>query len=129
MDEVDGVAYHPYSYPDLPTERTGNNGFVDQLAAVRKVMVDHGDGHEQIWLTEFGFPTPGGQQAALARQEEMVSDAFRLWRSLDYAGPFFWFAWRDPETGSADPQRNFGLRFHDDRAKPAFGVFAQELRR
>jgi hypothetical protein len=129
MDLVDGVAFHPYSIPNLPSESTGNNGFVDQLGAVRKVMVDHGDRDEHVWLTEFGFPTTGGGQAALARQEEMVADAFRLWRSLDYVGPFFWFSWRDPEAGSADPQRNFGLRFADDRAKPAFGVFDQELRR
>ena len=128
MDLVDGVAYHPYSIPNLPSERTGNNGWADQLPAFRKVMVDHGDADERVWLTEFGFPTPGGAQATLARQEEMVVDAFGLWRSLDYAGPFFWFAWRDPEAGSADPQRNFGLRFNDDRAKPAFGVFDHELR-
>jgi hypothetical protein len=108
--------------------RTGNNGFIDQLGRVRDVMVRHADGNEQVWLTEFGFPTPGDSSPLLARQEQTVVSGFETWRSLDYAGPLFWFSWRDSDD-SGDESRSFGLRRSDDSPKPAFGVFEQELRR
>ena len=43
MDAVDAIAYHPYSFPYLPSQRTGDNGFIDQLRSMREVMVDHDD--------------------------------------------------------------------------------------
>src|SRR3954447_24475099 len=129
MDVVDAVGYHPYSYPDLPSVKTGDNGFVDQGARVRDVMVRHGDADKRVWLTEFGYPTPGGGSPILARQEQTVTSAFETWRSLDWAGPLFCFAWRDPEAGSSNLQRNFGLRRHDDSPKPAYAVFVEELQR
>ena len=118
MQAVDGVAYHPYSYPNLPSVRTGQNGFIDQLEAVRDVMVEHGDEDGLVWLTEFGMPTPGGGSPLLARQEKMVVDGFETWRSLDYVGPLFWFSWRDSDTGSDGAHLNFGLRRSDDSPKP-----------
>jgi exo-beta-1,3-glucanase (GH17 family) len=129
MDSVDGVAYHPYSFPDLPSHSTGSNGFIDQLADVRKVMVAHGDADKKVWLTEFGYPTLGGGHDVLNRQKQAVIDGFDTWRSLSYVGPFFWFSWRDPDAGSSNLQHNFGLLRADDSLKPAFTVFAQELRR
>jgi hypothetical protein len=129
MDDLDGVAYHPYSYPALPSQRTGTNGFIDQAEAVRRVMVDHGDGDDRVWLTEFGFPTPGGTPDQLQKQVETLIDGFATWRSLDWAGPLFWFSWRDRRPGEGDQQPNFGLRFADDRPKPALAAFGQELRR
>ena len=129
MDVVDAVAYHPYSFPDLPSERTGNNGFIDQVGDVRDVMVDHGDGDEKVWLTEFGFATPGDRPDLLARQVRMVVDGFATWRSLDYVGPLFWFNWRDLQSGTADPEQNFGLHRSDDRPKPAYAAFRREIAR
>ena len=128
LDAVDAIAYHPYSYPFLPSQRTGDNGFIDQLRSMREVVLDHDD-DKKIWLTEFGSPTPAGDATSLVRQEQMVTDGFALWRSLDYVGPLFWFAWRDPEMGSPNPQANFGLRRFDDSAKPAFDDFEAEVRR
>jgi hypothetical protein len=128
MAGVDGVAYHPYSFPNLPSVRTGNNGFIDQIGRLRKVMVAHGDGDQQIWLTEFGMPTPGGSSPLLAQQEQTVQSGFQTWRSLDYAGPLFWFSWRDSDD-SGQQNTSFGLLRSDDSPKPAFGVFEQELRR
>jgi hypothetical protein len=129
MDVLDGVAYHPYSFPNLPSERTGSNGFIDQLGDVRDVMVAHGDGDKRIWLTEFGYPTPGGGDA-FVRQVEMVVDGFATWRELDYTGPLFWFSWRDPQSDAAgDVHQGYGLRTVDDEAKPAYDVFVRELRR
>jgi hypothetical protein len=128
MQGVDSVAYHPYSYPNLPSVRTGNNGFIDQVTKVRQVMVDRGNGRQRIWLTEFGFPTPGGAGGLMAQQEQTVQSGFETWRSLDYAGPLFWFSWRDSDD-SGQEARSFGLLRSDGSQKPAFGVFEQELRR
>ena len=65
MEDVDGVAYHPYSYPNLPSVHTGQNGFIDQLGDMREVMLSNGDGAKDVWLTEYGVPTPGGEPAPL----------------------------------------------------------------
>ena len=43
LDAVDAIAYHPYSYPFLPSQRTGENGFIDQLRSMREVVLDHDD--------------------------------------------------------------------------------------
>ena len=87
LDAVDAIAYHPYSYPFLPSQRTGDNGFIDQLPVDARGRARPRDDDKKIWLTEFGSPTPAGDPTSLARQEQMVTDGFALWRSLDYVGP------------------------------------------
>ena len=130
MDVVDAVAYHPYSFPDLPSERTGNNGFIDQVGDVRDVMVDHGDGDEKVWLTEFGFATPGDGPALLARQ---VRDGRRRLRRR--GGRSTTSGRSSGSTGATCsparpiPQQNFGLRRSDDRPKPAYAAFCREIAR
>ena len=72
MEAIDGVAYHPYSYPELPSVRTGRNGFIDEIGRLRRIMNAHGAREADIWLTEFGVPTTGGGSPVLSLQEGNV---------------------------------------------------------
>jgi polysaccharide biosynthesis protein PslG len=53
-----------------PGEWTNDESFYfRRVAQLREIMVANGEGHKQIWLTEFGWssssvPTPGGEYAA-----------------------------------------------------------------
>lgn len=50
---ADGVAAHPYSFPSMPLDSSGQSpgGFID-LPKLHEVMDRHGDGGKKIWLTD-----------------------------------------------------------------------------
>ena len=138
----DAVAYHPYpdwggghlpSYAKIPCDRDWYrfwSGFGPDdpacggLAALRDVMVRHGDAAKKIWATEFGFPSVGSRQP---QSPEHVRDALeegvRMWRSRPYTGPLFVYSFQDTEKGlplCADPNEgecHFGLRDNDGNPK------------
>ena len=124
MDVVDAIAYHPYSFPDLPSQRTGDNGFIDQLRRVREVMVDHGDGDKKVWLTEFGFAharraTRPARPPGADGDRRLRAVAVARLRRARCSGS----TGATPRCGIARTRSvNFGLRRSDDSAKPAFAA-------
>jgi hypothetical protein len=118
----DGVSYHPYTYPLLPSEDTGSRGWSRMLKA-RQTMVDNGDGEKQIWVTEFGAPTGGPNPVDQQKQAAIMHDAFSLWAGYSWAGPFCWFDLRDKGTDTSDHGNFFGLYTNDGQPKLALKQF------
>jgi hypothetical protein len=126
----DAMAIHPYTYPYLPDDAsTASWSPFYKLAAIHQVMVDHGDGAKQIWLTEFGAPTGTGTGAvADTRQADIVRDVFVAKAQYPWTGPLMWYSGRDNGTNLADREQNFGLWRHDFSAKPAADAFRTSIR-
>ena len=69
-DYFDAQAVHPggaanspdWLYPDLPGDRPGWNDhpthYFRHVENVRALMIAHGLGDRQIWITEYGWATP-----------------------------------------------------------------------
>jgi hypothetical protein len=118
----DAVGYHPYLFTSNAEARfsTGKinspRSLYDQL---RGVMNDHGDGGKQIWATEFGEATTKVDDAT---QADRIRDFIVTWRTLPGAGPVFVYTTRDRNTGSANPQDNYGVYRTDFSPKPAADV-------
>lgn len=127
----DAFGHHPYApVPFSPlTDGPGTigwNSFAYTLT-LHEVMAAHGDGFKQIWGTETGPPT--GSCAGCvseATQRQWLAEEYLRWRSWPFVGPLLWHSGRDGETGSADPDQNFGLLRSDFMPKPAFD-FASAL--
>ena len=101
----DAMALHPYS-PNL-------RGISYQLTKVRKVMEDHGDSSTPTLITEIGWGSGGGEQAAGTggrgqvfvvspqQQARNLTSSFELLtqhRSTWRIGGVYWFSWKDPEN-------------------------------
>jgi hypothetical protein len=114
----DGVAYHPYTYPLLPSDDHGARGWNRMLKA-RDTMVSNGDGDKQIWVTEYGAPTDGPNSVSEDQQAKIMYDAFRLWATYPWAGPLCWFDYRDKGTDTSDHGNFFGLYTKDGQPKVA----------
>jgi hypothetical protein len=123
----DGVSYHPYTYPLLPSQDDGARGWSRMLKA-RQTMVDNGDGDKQIWITEFGAPTDGPNPVTQQKQAEIMHDAYRLWAGYPWAGPLCWFDYRDKGTDTSDHGNFFGLYTNDGQPKLALRQFETLVR-
>ena len=109
-DYFDALASHPYGLANPPDTlwSEGNPGPTDKywdhdsfyfrrFEAHRAIMVEYGDGHKQIWLTEWGYGSDfrnDGHPAFNTITEEMrakyVTDAILLMRArYDYIGATF----------------------------------------
>lgn len=129
----DAVAHHPYTNPASPAKSTPYDGW-GQLASLHNIMAAHSDGGKLVWATKYGFPTGGSGNAATARypepgsadhvtearQADLLSDALSAYRNLPWAGPIFWYTYRDTKTGSSDTEDNYGLIRTNGQPKPAY---------
>ena len=108
---ADGIAVHPYSYPNLPMDPDQRQvgGFYD-LPALHAVMAGHGDGDTPIWITEVGAPTGTSVNAVSEDQQAAIMlqarDQVALW---DWAGPLMYYELVDGGTNPADGEQNFGV--------------------
>ena len=118
---ADGIAVHPYSYPQLPMDPTQRQvgGFAD-LPELQAVMASHGDGNKLVWITEFGAPTGTSVNAVSEeRQAEILlaaRDQVALW---NWAGPLMYYELVDGGTDPADGEQNFGVLRQDLSLKAA----------
>jgi hypothetical protein len=115
----DGVAVHPYTFPNNPGT-TGDN-FMNNLAptgtTVRTVMVANGDRDKALWITEFGAPTgtdAGYTALTRAEQSAQLSSALTHCAEWDYVAAFYVFNWNDGRNDG-----DFGLVDVDYVPKPA----------
>ena len=116
-DYFDALSYHPYQYT-LPFSQGGwhPDSPINQLAAMHDVMVANGDAEKLIWASEYGEPSNiAGEENQAAFLQDMVTS----WRTLDYTGPTFIWTLQDRNTGSPDPEDNFGVIRTDGTWKPA----------
>ncbi len=128
----DGVALHPYAFN--PSLMAAN------ITALRAVMRRHGDGHSDLYITEFGWGSqtraeggdgfekgPMAQADYLERAWALLLANRRRW-NLRAA---FWFTWQDipaatTRCGFCD---SAGLLDLDGRPKGALNRFARLARR
>jgi Cellulase (glycosyl hydrolase family 5) len=114
----DGVSYHPYTYPLLPSNDSGERGWSRMLTA-RQTMVANGDADKKIWITEYGAPTSGPNSVSQDQQAAIMYDAYRLWATYSWAGPLCWFDYRDKGTNTGEHANFFGLYAKDGQPKVA----------
>lgn len=120
----DVLAFHPYSYPHMPSDPSGWNGWSIMTGPIRRLMGDNGDVTKQIWLTEYGAPVYGGTDGVTGEmQKEMLAEAFRLARTYSWAGPLFWYSYRDLGADPADKEDWFGIVRSPGDPKPAYADF------
>ncbi len=140
-DSFDAVADHPYTFPLSPKD-PGNHAWSQMVSAkssLRQTMAGNGDTHKKLWITEFGAPTGGpGPVATISNpnlaahpyvvdeplQAKILSDAFALYKSYDWAGPFMYYSYQDAGTSPDTNENFFGLLRADGSKKPAYQVFA-----
>lgn len=139
----DAFGFHPYSYPALPSYKASWNAWAQMSTNednLRGIMVTNGDATKQIWMTEYGAPTGGpGAGATLgnynfsnspdhvdeALQARMVSDSMTLWRKESFAGPLFFYSYKDLGVAPTTNENFFGLLRYDGSRKPAYDVLKQ----
>lgn len=123
----DALAAHPYSYPALPSAASSKNGWT-QMLKIRDVAVAHGDAHKQIWMTEVGATTGGPHPVRESVQAQIAHETVRLRSSYPWAGPLFWYDYKD--LGSAWKSENFfGLVRGDGSLKPAYTAFVEAIKK
>jgi hypothetical protein len=119
--DFDALSVHPYSYPNLFTDNAvWNSTPVRFLAELRKLMLANGDAAKTVVATEYGAPSIGN--ISEARQSEIIVSMLRSWAPLPWAGPVYIYTDVDSNTGSSDPEANFGLMRTNLSAKPAAGA-------
>jgi polysaccharide biosynthesis protein PslG len=123
----DGVSYHPYTYPLLPSNDSGARSWSRMLKA-RQTMVANGDSAKKIWVTEYGAPTGGPGSVSQEQQAAIMHDAYRLWATYSWAGPLCWFDYRDKGTNTSDHGNFFGLYAKDGQPKLALQQYETLVR-
>ena len=124
----DAVGHHPYTFP-VDISVTEPWSAWQQMAgtdvSLRSVMTANGDSAKTIWMTEFGAPTGGDPDAQVteAAQAALVTEAYAAARALPWAGPLFWYSYRDRGTAPDDRENFFGLVANDFTPKPAFDAY------
>lgn len=112
-DAFDVMAYHDYS---------GGRAAVDAAAAVKQVLVAHGQRAKPIWLGEYGTQAEGAKAALItAVLSEPSPIAVALWYTL-----------RDDHAMNCCPPRpvvseTFGLMSDRYTPKPAYAVMKEAL--
>jgi hypothetical protein len=122
----DAVGHHASTFPYLPSVRASWSAWWQMAGtrpSLRSVMVRKGDRHKPIWITEFGAPTGGSRAVGEARQAQILQVGYRLVGRYRWAGPLFWYSFRDATAPGGDWQAHCGLVRADYSPKPAFGAY------
>jgi hypothetical protein len=125
----DAWSHHPYTHPAPPGNVHPDCAWYEiygTKVSIRSLMADNGDGAKQVWGTEFGPPSAGSPgSVGEDGQARHVTEAYRLWRSYDWAGPLFWYTGRDlAEPGASSSAYDYmGLLRRDFTPKPAWYAY------
>ncbi len=103
-DYMDAVSVHPYCEPAsplYPNRGIGGQSFWE-LPQLRQVMVSNGDEAKRIWITEFGYTSPGGSFAVgdgktVTEQNQALylSQALELTTTWSWVSRFYVYEWSD----------------------------------
>jgi polysaccharide biosynthesis protein PslG len=135
----DAVGMHPYSYPAMPSYFASWNAWQQMFAttpSLESVMAANGDAGKKIWMTEYGAPTngPGVLETSAtdtnfigspdhvteALQAAMLSQAITDVKSYSWAGPLFFYSYKDLGTSTDTVENFFGVVRSDGSDKPAY---------
>ncbi len=142
----DAVGFHPYSFPLSPSFYNKTNAWsqmADTEWSIRSIMAANGDSGKKIWLTEYGAPTGGPGDIANSNddrgvwdnpdhvtesyQATILKEAIQQSRTYSWAGPLFWYSYKDLGTESYTKENFFGLIRYDGTPKPAFNTLQDLL--
>jgi len=117
------VGFHPYSFPLTADDTQSWNPWTEMSASspsLRSVMTANGDADKQIWITEYGAPTGGPDAVSEQQQSTILADYVYAAKNLPWAGPFFWYSYKDLGTDTSTNENFFGLLRYDGSQKPAY---------
>lgn len=114
VQHVDAIGAHPYGYANPPEESVQDEHhaasshndhptffFRDTLEDYRQIMLEHGYDEHQIWITEFGWPSPEGigqmdltgweygREVSEVEQADYIVRAFHMGDERPWVGPMF----------------------------------------
>lgn len=117
----DALSFHPYHYSLKFGDGKYNifepwkaNSPLEQVLAIRQLMIDNGDEALRIWASEYGLPTFGLNGVTEDQQRDYIADFLVEWAKLDFAGPAFLYTLRDAFlNGEITEATSFGLFKYD----------------
>lgn len=125
MADVDGVAMHPYTFPQDPT---APDTALMRLPEIHELMAANGDGDKPVWVTEFGVPTGTAAEAVSERQQAlMLTETYRRLQRWTWVEGIFFYQLRDGGPDRSDLEQNFGLLHTEYSEKPAYGALRRAL--
>jgi polysaccharide biosynthesis protein PslG len=119
----DAIGHHASAFPYFPSVRERWNPWFQMhgtRVSLRSLMVRNGDAHKQIWVTEYGAPTATSRAVSEVAQANMVTEAYNLIAQYPWAGPLFWYSYRDRVPNPQWWMDACGLVRYDHSPKPAF---------
>jgi hypothetical protein len=128
----DALAHHPYCWGggdafDCPNEYADWSAWSQMEEtdpSLRSVMVANGDGHKKIWMTEYGAPVRGYEgSVSEASQARMVTDGYAAIKNKAWAGPLFWYSYKDRGTDPTNGEHWFGLLRYDMSQRPSYAAY------
>ena len=123
---VDALAWHPYPYPFVAPEVVipANSSVPGSAAQVRALAAARHDGHEQLWVTELGWPTNDREYGVSeARQAAYLVRGFaELW--TEGVQVVVWYTYADGPNAALNQEDAFGLFRHDGTPKPSYAALA-----
>ena len=138
---ADGIAYHPHGVrraPDARAPQADDAGLADlgRLEALLDAVQRAGGLRNTVgrtrrfdlYLTEYGYQTDPPDRFAGVRPQQQArwlqQGAYMAWRD-PRVRTMTQYVWRDEPTGANGAGWQSGLRFVDDRPKPALRSFPQ----
>jgi polysaccharide biosynthesis protein PslG len=121
----DALGWHPYNFGGLFFHpMSAWSQLTETSISARSLMIANGDGDKQIWGTEFGAPT-GTSSGAITEEAQaaLLREGYAKWGAWSWAGPLFWYSFRDAGTNPSDREHNFGLVRQDYSRKPSFAAY------
>ena len=133
-DHFDGISLHPYNEwrdPGDPWKLQWRRyTFVTGVPHMHRVMSAHGDGHKQLWLTEFGWSTCGaGDRWCVSEQQQadFVRNGLRIVRGWPFVRAAIVYNLRNKGSEPTDREHQFGLVRRDFSPKPGYVAFQEAL--
>ena len=117
LQGVDGIGWHPYSFPEMPSGTSDWNTF-RKMDELKDLIVDNNHA-AQIWITEVGAPTGGDVGVGEEVQAAIIDDALNLAAEDPLMGPVFVYTHKDLHMGEADMESWFGIYTSTGDPKPA----------
>lgn len=125
----DVLATHPYIDPTTgPPELPGAQNMyrINEVGAIRQIMLQYGDERKPIWFTEYGWSTPtGGDRPGVteAVQADYLRRSVAVMQQYPYVTAAFWFCLRDRDD-STPYENSFGLLRVNGTQKRSFSAFS-----
>jgi polysaccharide biosynthesis protein PslG len=122
----DAYAHHASTFPAFPSEQQIWNSWWRMIGtdpSIRGVMIANGDADKKVWITEFSAPTGSDRAVSETVQAEMLTEGYQMWGSFEWAGPLFWWSYRDGRSNPTYWHDYCGLLRRDFSRKPSFYAY------